>query len=73
MTTNTLQAAIENGASPEQFAALFTPDVDFHTPILAKTVRGRDVVMRMLATAGKVVDTLHFTQEMGIKLVARRF
>ena len=58
------RAAIENGASPEEFAALFASDVTFHTPILEKTVKGRDMVLRMVLTAAKVVDTIHYTQEM---------
>lgn len=64
MTTHPFRAAIERGASPEEFATLFTSNVTFHTLILEKTVIGRDEVLRMVLTAAKVVDNIHYTQEM---------
>ncbi len=42
VTTHPFGTAIENGATPEQFAALFASDVTLHVPILEKTIRGKD-------------------------------
>jgi hypothetical protein len=51
MTTHSFRAAIERGTSSQELAALFASNVTFHTPILEKTVRGRDLVLRMVSTA----------------------
>jgi hypothetical protein len=64
MVMHPFRAANESGASPEQFAALFAPDVAFHTPILTKPVSGEAVVLPVLAYAATLTGKPHYTQEL---------
>lgn len=63
MKTHAFRSAVENGATMEQFAALFAIDVSFHTPILAKTVRGKDHVLRMEAVVASLISNAAYTLE----------
>jgi hypothetical protein len=63
MSTHPFRAASESGASPEQFAALFAPDVTFHTPILTKPVSGKDIVLPVIPYAATVTGKPRYTQE----------
>jgi len=63
MVTHPFRAANMSGASPAQFAALFAPDVSFHTPILTKPVSGRALVLPVLAYAATLTGKPHYTLE----------
>jgi len=63
MVTHPFRAASESGASPEQFAALFAPDVTFHTPILTKPVSGKAVMLPVIPYAATLTGKPHYTQE----------
>jgi len=63
MITHPFRAANVSGASPEQFAALFAPDVTFHTPILTKPVSSKAVVLPVLAYAATLTGQPRYTLE----------
>jgi len=63
MFTHPFSAANVSAASPEQFAALFAPDVTFHTPILTKPVSGKDQVLPVLAFAATLTGKPRYTLE----------
>jgi hypothetical protein len=63
MVMHPFRAANVSGASPAQFAALFAPDVTFHTPILTKPVRGKALVLPILAYAAALTGQPHYTLE----------
>ncbi len=63
MTIHPFRAAVENGADPEQWAALFAPDVIFHTPILAKPVIDKALVARLVAHAATLITQVTHTLE----------
>jgi len=54
MTIHPFKAAVENGVSADKFASLFTPDVTLRTPMLAKIIGGRDLVVRVISTAARI-------------------
>jgi hypothetical protein len=50
-----LRALRERGDNtPEQVAALLADDIEFHTPILTKVVKGREVISRIWALSTHV-------------------
>ncbi len=63
MFTHPFSAANLSAASPAQFAALFAPDVTFHTPILTKPVSGKAVVLPVLAFAATLTGKPRYTLE----------
>lgn len=63
MVTHPFGTANLSGASPEQFAALFAADVSFHTPILTKPVRGKAMVLPVLAYAVTLTGKPRYTLE----------
>jgi hypothetical protein len=63
MVMHPFRAANVSGASPAQFAALFAPDVTFHTPILTKPVIGKDLVLPVLAYAAALTGQPRYTLE----------
>ena len=63
MSTHPFRAASESGASPEQFAALFAPDVTFHTPILTKPVSGKDIMLQVIPYATTLTGKPRYTLE----------
>ncbi len=65
MSHHPFRVANEGSAGPEQFAALFAPDVTFHTPILTKPVSGKALVLRVLAYAATLTGKPHYTLEAG--------
>ncbi len=65
MTTHSFRSLNESGASPEQFTALFAPDVTFHSPILTKAVKGKALVLQILAYAAGLTGKPHYTLETG--------
>ena len=46
-------------------AALFAPDVTYHTPTLTADLHGKDLTLRYLAAGTGVVDDLEYTDEVG--------
>ena len=63
MVTHPFRAASESGASPEQFGALFAPDVTFHTPILTKPVSGKAVMLPVIPYAATLTGKPRYTLE----------
>ena len=52
----------ETGSPPEQASELLAPDIVFHSPVLAKSVSGRELVLQILLNSGQVTDA-HFLDE----------
>lgn len=52
----------EAGASAEQIGAILAPDVIFHSPILSRSVVGRDAVARTMVVAIAVRDGQYLTE-----------
>lgn len=53
MSHHPFRVGSASGASSEQFATLFAPDVTFHSPILTKSVNGKALVLRMRSAPEK--------------------
>lgn len=49
MANHPFRVLSERGASLEELAPLFAPDVTFHSPLLTQSVSGRKVALRSLA------------------------
>jgi hypothetical protein len=62
MTTHRFARAAESG-DPAQIAALLAENVTFHTPILTQDLHGKDVTLRFLGEATRVIANLAYTGE----------
>ncbi|WP_157979267.1 hypothetical protein [Rhodoferax ferrireducens] len=54
MDKHPLRRARESQAAAPELAVLLAPNVVFHSPILAKTVRGRELVSQVMAVAAEI-------------------
>jgi len=62
MVTHRFARAAESG-DPAQIAALLADDVTFHTPILTQDLQGKDLTLRFLREATRVIKDLAYTDE----------
>jgi hypothetical protein len=62
MITHRFARAAQSG-DPAQVAALLADGVTFHTPILTQDVHGRDLALRFLGEATRIIDDLAYTGE----------
>ena len=62
MVTHRFARAAESG-DPAQIAALLAPDVTFHTPVLTQDLHGRDLTLRFLGEATRIIGDLAYTGE----------
>ena len=62
MATHRFARAAENG-DPAQIAALLAENVTFHTPILTQDLHGKDVTLRFLGEATRIIADLAYTGE----------
>jgi len=62
MATHRFGRAAESG-DPAQIAALLAEDVTFHTPILTQDLHGKDLTLRFLGEATRVIANLAYTGE----------
>lgn len=63
MEKHPFRTAKESGSSAEKFAALFTPDVRFKSPIFVKPLVGQDIVLSVLLNAGEVIGARSYLDE----------
>jgi hypothetical protein len=56
--------AIETGAKPDAFKALFAPNAVIYAPMLSYPIEGRDNVFHIISTAAKVAGPLRYTREL---------
>lgn len=62
MVTHRFARAAESG-DPAQIAALLAEDVTFHTPVLTQDLHGKDLTLRFLGEATRVIGNLTYTDE----------
>ena len=62
MVTHRFARAAESG-DPTQIAALLAEDVTFHTPILTQDLCGKDLTLRFLGEATRIIENLTYTDE----------
>jgi hypothetical protein len=62
MATHRFARAAES-SDPAQIAALLAEDVTFHTPILTQDLHGKDLTLRFLGEATRVIANLAYTGE----------
>src|SRR5215471_8817095 len=62
MATHRFARAAESG-NPAQIAALLAEDVTFHTPILTQDLHGKDLTLRFLGEAARIIENLAYTDE----------
>ena len=62
MVTHRFARAAESG-DPAQIAALLADDVTFHTPILTQDLQGKDLTLRFLGEATRIITDLTYTDE----------
>jgi hypothetical protein len=62
MITHRFARAAESG-DPTQIAALLADEVTFHTPILTQDVHGKDLTLRFLGEATRIIEDLAYTSE----------
>ncbi len=63
MEKHPFRTAKESGSSTEKFAALFTPDIRFKSPIFVKPLVGQDIVLSVLLNAGEVIGARSYLDE----------
>jgi hypothetical protein len=63
MTKHPFRIAIESGASREDFAKAFSPDVSLLAPMLTKPVTGVDAVLTVIGLAAKIAGPIQYTHE----------
>src|SRR5215469_2510498 len=62
MVTHRFARAAESG-DPAQIAALLAADVTFHTPVLTQDLHGKDLTLRFLGEATRIIRNLSYTDE----------
>src|SRR5262249_15062963 len=62
MVTHRFARAAESG-DPAQIAALLADEVTFHTPVLAQDLHGKDLTIRFLGEATRIIADLAYTGE----------
>src|SRR5215469_8825031 len=62
MVTHRFARAAESG-DPAQIAALLAEDVTFHTPVLTQDLHGKDLTLRFLGEATRIIRNLTYTGE----------
>ncbi len=62
MATHRFARAAESG-DPAQIAALLAPDVTFHTPVLTQDLHGKNLTLRFLGEATRIIANLTYTDE----------
>ena len=63
MTKHPFRVAIETGASKQEFATLFSPDVVLMAPMLTKPVTGVSQVLNVVDHAAKLAGPIQYTLE----------
>jgi len=63
MSRHPFRLAIESGASKEEFAKLFAPDVTIQAPMLTKPIMGAANVLGILSNAVKIASPIRYTLE----------
>jgi hypothetical protein len=63
MTKHPFRIAIESGAGKEDFAKLFSLDVEILAPMLTKAVIGRNEVMAIISHAAKIAAPIEYLYE----------
>jgi hypothetical protein len=63
MSRHPFRLAIESGASKEEFAKLFAPDVTIQAPMLTKPITGAANVLDILNNAVKIASPIRYTLE----------
>jgi len=64
MSRHPFRVAIESGASKEEFAKLFAPDVTIYAPMLTKPISGATNVLNILNNAVKIASPIRYTLEL---------
>jgi hypothetical protein len=64
MAKHRFAVAAENGDAAA-IAALVTEDATFHTPILTEDLHGKDLALRFLGEATRIIEHLAYTDEVG--------
>jgi hypothetical protein len=64
MTRHRFALAAES-SDPVAIAALIAEDVTFHTPILTEDLRGKDLTLKFLGEATRIIADLSYTDEVG--------
>jgi hypothetical protein len=62
MVTHRFARAAESG-DPMQIGALLAEDVTFHTPVLTQDLHGKDLTVRFLGEATRIIGNLTYTNE----------
>jgi len=62
MVTHRFARAAESG-DPAQISALLADDVTFHTPILTQDLHGKDLTLRFLGEATRIIADLTYTDQ----------
>ena len=62
MVTHRFARAAESG-NPAQIAALLAEGVTFHTPVLTQDLHGKDLTLKFLGEAARVIADLTYTDE----------
>ena len=64
MTRHRFAVAAES-SDPVAISALIAEDVTFHTPILTEDLRGKDLTLKFLGEATRIIADLAYTDEVG--------
>jgi len=62
MLTHRFVRAAESD-DPAQIAALLAKDVTFHAPVLTQDLHGKDLALRFLGEATRIIGNLTYTEE----------
>jgi len=63
MTKHPFRLAIETGASPEDFARIFSPNVELLAPMLSQPVFGRALALKVVTHAARTAGPIRYEYE----------
>jgi hypothetical protein len=64
MAQHPFRVLSERGASSEELAPLFAPDVTFYSPLLSKSVSGKEITLQSLIKAFSLTGLPKYTLEL---------